>query len=189
MTTAEAIDQLLRRVRDPQGSAHLRDTVRNLLDRAQVLYVRKTMSLIQQRNVAATAERCLYELDPLASLRILDIFVAASQKRLWPVRWSNMFHQFGPAWWREATATGVPQVWAPVGTVHYIVWPPPTIGPVTLTIREQRRPTPLGNETIELELPDENIPELLDFVEAVLVLRGRDAALPAAMTQVEAQTA
>jgi len=186
----QLVDDLLRRVRDQQGSTHPRATVRDLLDRAQVLYVRHTGTLIRERTFTATPTRALYPLDPTDTLRIVDIFVTDTQERLWPVHWQQLVHQFGQLWWRTQRATG-PTTWANVGTTLFALWPAPTIagGDIDLTIRDQRRPAALGDDTVEIELPAEYHPAMLDFCETVLLLRGRDAALAEALPAIEGQVA
>jgi hypothetical protein len=190
MQAGPLIDDLLRRVRDPQGSAHPRATVRDLLDRSQILFVKWTGTLIRERAFTVTPLRALYDLDPTDTLRILEITRDSNAKRLYPLRWQQLFHQFGPLWWRNSIATG-PYVWAHVGTRHFAVHPAPTVlgGSVAVTIRDQRRPAALTADTVELELDADFHPPLLDFVEALLLLRGRDAALVESLAQTEAYVA
>lgn len=181
------IDDVLRRVRDPQASATSRATVRDLFDRAQVLFVRWTGTLIRERSFVLTPERLLYDLDPADTLRILEVTRDSDAKRLYPVRWNQLFHQQGSLWWRTFTAGG-PVVWAHVGTRHFAVFPAPTValGNVTVTIRDQRRPTALTADSVDLDLDSDFHPALLDFVEALLLLRMREPALVQALPQTEA---
>lgn len=184
------VSDLLRRVRDPQGTAHPRNTVRDLLDRAQILFVRSSVTLIRTRSFVVTPQRQLYDLDPTDVLRILEVTRASNSKRLYQVKWPQLFQQLGPLWWRNELATG-PFVWANVGTRHVAFHPAPTVlaGNITLTIRDQKRPTPLTADDVELELDSDYHPPLLDFVEALLLMRGRDAALKESLPQAEAYVA
>ncbi len=181
------VSDLLRRVRDPQGTAHPRATVLDFLDRAQILFVRSTLTLIRERSFVVTPQRQLYDLDPFDVLRILEVTRASNAKRLYPVRWSQLYHQLGPRWWRAELATG-PFVWAHVGVHHVAFHPAPTVasGNITLTIRDQKRPTPLTAEDVEVELDSDYHPAMLDFVEALLLMRGRDVALKESLAQAEA---
>ena len=170
-------DELLRRVRDPQATAHPRTIVRNLLDRAQVLFIRATGTVIIERDITITQDRLVYDLDPQTTLRILDCFFVT--RRLWPIRWGQQTGQGGPVWWRASSAGG-PRVWSPLGTTHFIIYPAPTAS-VTLTLRVQLRPDTLSADDVEMQIPTEFFPRLLDFVEAMLLLRQRDPALPECM--------
>lgn len=184
----DLVSDLARRVRDPQNTAHTRATVRDILDRAQVLLVRYYGVLIRERVFTHTVSRCLYELDPADTLRILDIFLDTTEKRLFPVQWPQLFHQAGPLWWRT-TVDGDPTTWAYVGTKHFVIWPAPFDTAVDVIIREQHRPAALTADTVTIELPDEHVPALMDLAEALILLRGRDAALAEALPQVQALVA
>ena len=182
----QLVADLQRRVRDPSGVAHPTALVLDLLDRAQLLFVRAKGVLVRTRAFTATQFRLLYDLDPNDTLRILDITTASSGKRLFVIQWQQLVQQAGPLWWRKFDAAG-PTTWAHVGTRMFALFPGPSgASGIALTIRDQRRPLTLMAPTVAVELPDEYIPEMLDFMEAVLLLRGREAALQAAMTQVEA---
>lgn len=177
----ELVDELLRRVRDPQGTAHPRWIVRDLLDRAQVLYVRQTGILIQERDQQLFAHQLVYTIDPQQTLRILDLYYIT--RRLWPIRWPQMVAQRGQTWWRGSSAAG-PRVWAPLGTTHFVVYPAPTSN-MTISVREQYRPAALTSDTVDMQIPNEFFPRILDLVETLLLLRQRDPALPEAMKRLD----
>lgn len=181
----ELVDEVLRRVRDPQGTANPRATVRNLLDRAQVLFVRATTTLIIETPVTAFADQLLYTIDPQQVLRILDIFNA--DRRLWPVRWPQMFNQLGPLWWRQVSTSG-PTVWCPLSTIHYAIYPGFEADD-TLTLRVQQRPATLDTDDVPMDIPNEFYPRVVDFTEALVLLRQRDPVLAAAVARVTGERA
>ena len=184
-TAGQLVSDLQRRVRDPSGTAHPTSVVLDLLDRAQLLFVRAKGVLVRTRSFTATQFRLLYDLDPNDTLRILDISSNLTGKRLLPVQWDQLVFQAGPTWWRTFDDNG-PTTWAPVGTRLFALFPGANLSAgVTLTIRDQRRPVALTATQSLVELPDEYLPLLLDFMEALLLLRGRDAALTASLADVE----
>lgn len=176
----ELVSELLTRVRDPQGTATPRAVVRDLLQRAQILFVRSTGTLIREYTLSITPERLVYDYDAQTGLGVLDLFLA--NKRLWPVRWPQMYAQRGASWWRGVSDAG-PRVWAPLGTTHLLIYPAVSedTGALNVTVRDQQRPADLGDDTVEMELPDQYFPRLLDFVEVSLYVRQRDPALDDAM--------
>lgn len=184
----DLVSDVSRRVRDPQNTANPKTVVWDLMDRAQVLLTRAFGVNIREVGFTHTVRRCLYELDPQVTLRILDIFVTDTEHRLQPVQWQQMFHQFGPLWWRN-TRDGVPSTWAMVGTKHFVIWPAPLDTAVPCIIREQFRPAAITSDDVAITLPDEYVPALLDLTETLLYVRGRDAALAGTMPNVEALTA
>lgn len=181
-TAGQLVSEVLRRTRDEQASATSRATVRDLLDRSQVLLVRHYSAIIQQRTFTSTANQLVYDVDASAVLRIVDVYIA--NVRLSPVRWPSLFAQEGPLWWRRI-ATTRPRVWAHLGTRHFIMYPA-SIATFTVTIREVIRPIALSADSVDVELPSEFHPALLDLTEALVLLRRREPTLVSALEQVKA---
>lgn len=155
-----------------------------MLDRAQVLFVRASGILVVDVTLSATPERLVYDIDPAQYLRALDFFSAT--RRLWPVTWPQLQAQRSPLWWRTNSDTG-PRVWAPLGTTHYVLYPAVSVatGAVAITMRAQKRPAALSTDEVAMEIPDEFFPVVLDFAEAVILMRQRDPALPDALARIE----
>lgn len=184
------VSELLTRLRDPQGTQHPRTLVRDLLDRCQVLLARKAGFLIRERDFPLQPQQLIYPIDPTATLRVVDFFrpevsldFTIAYRRLSQVRWPMLQHE-GRGWWRAATSTG-PDLWAPFGANYVLLYPGTTLEAVTLKIREQRRPAALDDDSVELEIPDDAIPELLLLVEALLQLRGRDPGVAQTIAQLQ----
>lgn len=169
----DLIDDILLRVRDTNASGTSRSDVLDLIDRCQVLVARETGALIQERTVTGKADTLIYEVDTNVTLRIIDVFVG--DKRLSAIRWPG-FALIDRGWWRDTHEDG-PDSWAPIGTNYFLIHPGFDAVGTDLTVREQRRPTFLSSENLEIEIPSEHQPRLLDLVEALLYLRHRDTAL------------
>ena len=185
------IDDVLRRVRDPQGTATSRAQVLDLLDRCQVLIVRQTGIRMRDRSTTTVDSKLIYKVDTRDFwdrpniLRIADIYNADTNKRLSKCRWTQLVQAGGTQWWRVTSSLG-PTTWAPLGTNYYFLYPASDSNLVNLTIREQQAPTTLDAESVELDLPLEHIPALLDLVEALVLFHMRGDSLTSAVDLLEA---
>ena len=74
MLAGQLVSDLLRRVRDPQGTAHPRPVVLDLLNRAQPVFIRSTGTHLFERDFPVVATRLIYEIDATATLRVADLF-------------------------------------------------------------------------------------------------------------------
>jgi hypothetical protein len=173
-TAGDIIDEVLVRARDTtSGDATTRAQVLDLVDRVQLIVVRATGSLINDRNLSAVAEQALYDLDPDDTLRVVDVF-DNNARRFSPSRWSK-FIQTRIDWWRhQETTTAHFQVWAQAGVSKLILWPPDTTATPTLVVREQQMPTRLAVEGTALDLPEQYHDTVRNIVEALILLRMRD---------------
>ncbi len=174
MATAEnIIDEVLLRVRDASGDATTRAQVLDLVDRVQLIVVRATGSLINDRTQSTNVEQALYALDSDAVMRVVDCF--HSNRRLSPSRWSK-FIQTQIDWWRhqETTDPGRFNVWAQVGVSYLLLWPPDTTSKPDIVVREQQMPTRLAAEATALDLPEQYHDTVRNIVEALVLLRVRD---------------
>jgi len=183
-TAGVLIDDILRRVRDPQGAATSRAQVLDLLDRCQIVVVRQTGTLIRDRTVTFPSAKLIHKIDTAAVLRIVDIYNASTDKRLSRMRWSALV-QVNTRWWRETNTAG-PTSWAPLGSNYFLIYPGLGLVSFQYTLREQLRPAELTAEEVELELPTEHHHILVDLVEALVLLRSREDSLKEALDLLEA---
>lgn len=176
MTVAahDLIDQVLQRVRDPQGTTASREFVLKLLSSAQQLLNAKTGYVTDEATLVTEPLRCFYPIQALLPQSQKVMYVRdASDRDLLPVTWRSFWYM-KRGWPREVAERL--QLWSTVGRDVLVLWPTLRASE-TVTVVSAKLTTPLVNEHESPELPDNLLPMLVDLTEVLTLLKMRKQAI------------
>lgn len=165
---------ILRRIRDPNGTAHAAADVRTILSAAQRMVNAKTRALINSVTLNRVARRPLIAVNAAVSASLLRVeSVQDSKRELQHIAWPSLGHH-DPFWFRRTAPSAT--VWSNVGHDLLLVWPaiPAANASEGLLATGTAITTDLsGNDSIVTDLPDQHMPAVLDIAEQLLLLRQR----------------
>lgn len=164
-TTANlVVDELLRRVRDTQGSAHSRAAVLRLVSDLQRLLNFKTQAVTDTATLSTTPRRLLYDLPSEAASAGPVLEVTSGSL---PLAETSLEALAGisPGWFREIGSAF--EAWAQPGRTLLVLYPALTAAS-SVTVRYVKLLNDLTSEGQTLELPDQRLHELHMLGEAVL---------------------
>lgn len=169
-TVGTLIDSIGRRVRDANNTAHSRAFVRDIIDRSQVLINAKQEYVFTETIYTATKGKTLYSVEEDLGSSTKVVEVSIGDRELDKVGWRNL-HRLSPTWLTDESDT--PLAWAPIGRSLVAVYPAPDYDlPITFTA--SKRTTPLTDDTIQMELRDEDSDIVRELATAILLIRQRD---------------
>lgn len=157
---------ILRRIRDPDGTAHAAVDVRTILACAQRLVnartraVQTTFAFNRNPNQPFTA---LDNSPHISSVR-------CNGRELQMIDWQSLIHH-DPYWFRRTADT--PTVWSLIGRTTLLVWPSPTFLTGNVNVTRTFVSGAFANDGIATNLPDQHMPAILDIVEQCLLARQR----------------
>lgn len=169
-TAQHVTDQLLRRVRDPQGTAHSREFVRDIVSRAELIVNIATRAVTESASFPLRVHQQLYgPLSVIVPRAAKIIGVHDRSREVTEVAWNDIHHYDG-AWFRRLGPE--PQMWALVGRDMLLVHPGLEYDyPVQLIY--SLVPDPLVTEIQEMLLPEQFTPLILDIAEVILLTKQR----------------
>lgn len=168
-TAGPLVDTVLRRVRDPQGSAHSRSLVRWLLSLAQQIANGGLRSVLSTVSFTTAPLQQIYSMTALVPSAIRIVAVREGDRNLAPVAWGEL-SQVDRHWSRRVGDRY--EVWAPIGRDLFVLHPAqPSSATVVLVVAKLTNS--LTVDTSVVELPDDAQPVMLDLTEALLNLKNR----------------
>jgi hypothetical protein len=166
------VDQLLRRVRDPHGTAHARALVRRFLNYAEGFVGVAEQANLESFTFTTDPLRVLYnckDVDP--TMRILAIrSVMWNGKDLVKTPF-GMLGGTSMTWFRDIGQDYL--TWSPIGRDLFVLYPAMTKAQTVTVVSLTHVPYPYPNDQALTTIEDHRLSETLDFAEALLLLRLR----------------
>lgn len=163
------VDTVLRRVRDPQGSAHPRDMVRWFLSLAQQVANAGLRSVFVTTSFTTTPFQQVYTLNGLFPNAVRIEAIREGDRNLARVGWPELA-QVDRRWSRRTGQRF--EVWAPIGRDLFVIHPAQPAA-ATVTVVADKLTNSLSADTTVVELTVGDLPVVADLTEAVLDLRAR----------------
>lgn len=171
MTAGSLISEVLRRVRDPNGTAHGRTFVLSLLDSLQVFVNAQTAALLGEATVTVSGPYGLLNIALLLPTTCVRVEAIRDGTRDLPRADSwRVLAQADRGWLGRPGSR--PETWCRIGPSWAAIYPVPA-DPFDLTLVFVRKPVTLTTEAVTVELPAPLIPALVTLAEEVLLLRQR----------------
>ena len=185
--TQTLITEVGNRLRDPNNFAHPRATVVDVLSRVQRCLNIGLRLKLATASFAPTAKRCLYQNTEIASDIGQIIAIRDSARDLMPVPFVD-FGNNSPEWLR--TDGPQPEVYSLIGRDLVVIAPFQKTAPPTLDVVYAIQTVALVDNVADFAvIPDDYLPLLMDFTEAILLMRGRvftpESALPALLQRIQ----
>lgn len=169
-TVGTLATELLRRVRDPNGLAHARADVRNLLSHCQRIINAHTDAVLTTEDITVPAGSVFLSLAVDASTIDRLSSVRVDGRDLPCVPWNTLQHH--DRQWPRATSD-IPMVWTPIGRTMFVVWPAPRTT-ITVTLVGVKATASLASsDSLTTDVRDTHMPALLNIAEQVVLLRHR----------------
>lgn len=168
---AQLITQVLERVRDPNGTAHTRIFVREILTECQRLVNADSRAVLGEADVTVEGDTPFLQVTNL---------LGTSCIRIETIRDGVRDLTKAPSWRSIAQIDrrflkrtgGIVDVWTPIGPMLVLLYPAPD-HPTVLTCIYTKLTTAFTDETIGVELPDPLVPAMLNLAEQILLCRQR----------------
>lgn len=167
------IDTVLQRVRDPQGLAHTRAQVLDLLSQCQ-RFINGALGLVLTTTTLTTLPRkLLYTLsgDLTTTLRVVAVRDGARDLAKMPTLAS--LNHVDLHWMRLEGARF--EAWVPIGRDLLVIYPAKEVGS-TVTVVHASLTSALTGEDDVTEIPDEYLDMVVTLCEAIVLLIQRDLA-------------
>ncbi len=166
----DVIETVLHRARDPHGTGTNREFVRTLLNHVQLLVNTKLGLVTSERPHVMKPFQQVYglisELYPEIA-RIVSIHYGSLDLPM--TDWRRL-HHYDRRWFRALG--NEPKVWSPLGRDSFIVHPG-VDHELTVTLHYSIIPTLLTSDDQVMEIPDQHLPLVYDFLEALLLTKNR----------------
>jgi hypothetical protein len=167
----QVVDNVLQRVRDPNGTAHSRAFVLKLLTEVQRLINADSRAVLGEADITVDGETPF--LDVTGLLGTACIRIETLRDGLRDVTKATSWREIAQADRRFLKRTGgIIDVWAPIGPMRCLLYPAPDHDTV-LTAIYTKLTTPFVDETVGVELPDPLVPALVNLTEQILLCRQR----------------
>ena len=163
------VDTVLRRVRDPGGTAHSRAFTRELLSDLQRHVNGATRAVLTTATLTLNPRQQLYSISGLLTDCLRVEYVRDAGRDVPPVPWRTL-GRADRLWTRKVGST--PEAWATIGR-DLLVITPGMDETRTVTVVYTTLTTALAADQDATELPDQRLPAVLDLAEAILLLRHR----------------
>lgn len=164
------IDVVLRRVRDPQGSAHSRDLVRSLLSHSQRMLNAVLGSATETVTLNTEAQRKFYPISALVPTSARVLAVREGGRDLREIGWLG-FAQADRYWTRRLGSRFLE--FSTIGRDLLVIHPAKDEAS-SVSVIAASLTTELSSEDTEVEVPVDDVPAVLSLAEAVLSLRDRN---------------
>lgn len=163
------IDTILQRIRDPQGSAHSRDLVRSLLSHSQRMVNARTKSVLETLALTTDPNRLFYPIAALVPNAIRVEAVRSEGRDLSKCDWRS--YQFVDAGWFRAVSDRF-ETWSLVGRDLLVIYPAKAITS-SVDVVYSKLTNDLVAEDTATEIPDDDLPAVVDLMEAILLAKQR----------------
>lgn len=177
MKVGPVVDQILLRLRDPEGVIASRNFVRTRISDAQRLLNARFGWVLDSTTLITEPYRLFYPIVPLLPEAQRVWYVRHGGRNLGYVPWRTLTHM-QRGWPRTLGAR--PEIWSRIGFDLLVVWPGVTTAQ-TLTIDSSKITTLLDSDGDDFEVRDDVVPMIVDMATALVTLKMRQLA-PAAET-------
>lgn len=164
------ITEALRRVRDPRGEAHARSDVLTLLDRCQKMINVFTKQVLDPVTVATTPMQQVYAMQDVLPDAVDVVDIKEGNRSLPRVPWSTLFYTDRE--WTRAWGSRY-DVFSQLGLDFLILHPAESVAGSVVVVSVKNTST-LADEDTATNIVDDDLPAVLDLLEAVLNLRQRE---------------
>lgn len=166
------VDQVLQRVRSPEGITAPRAFILRILSAAQNLVNAKLNYVLDTVTLVTEPERVFYPVRTLLPQATKPLFIREDGRDLVPVPWRTMYYM-KRGWPRQLGERH--QLWSLITREIVVVWPAKRVS-TSLTVVSTRRTLALTGEQDLLELQDEALPIVVDLAVVLTLLRMRNLA-------------
>ncbi len=170
------IDGILRRIRDTGAVSTSRSTVETALSGSQKTVNVGTFGQVQSTPMTTNAEQLIYQIDTSAPLvrvgRIVGVQVGPDNEELGFTEWEQL-KNLDPEWFRRTGPYF--RTWSLIGRDILVVYPALKVAS-TVGISYVMSPVTITGEAEINQLPNDEIPLMVDVAEAVLKIRTRQLA-------------
>lgn len=174
MTSAHTlIDQLLQRVRDPQGAIVTRAFALTLLSKAQQFLNAKLGVVLDTTTLVAEPQRCFYPIREVLPQSQRVLFVQDGPRDLLYVPWRTFWYM-KRGWPREIAERM--QLWSTVGRDVLVLWPAGRVS-TNVSVLSIKLTDPLTAENSAVEMGDEKARMIVDLAEVLALLKLRKPGL------------
>jgi hypothetical protein len=169
------VDQILQRVRDPEGVIASRDFVRDRISDAQRLLNARFGWVLDTTTLTTEPWRLFYPIVPLLPEAQRVWYVRQGGRNLAYVPWQTLTHM--EVGWPRALGPRY-EIWSRIGFDTIVVWPATTAA-TALAIESSKITLDLVADHSEFEVRDDVVPMVADLATALVTLKMRQLA-PAA---------
>lgn len=169
MKVGPVVDQILQRVRDPEGVIASRDFVRARISDAQRLLNARFGWVLDTASLVTEPWRLFYPVVPLLP----------EGQRVWYVRQGGRNLDYVPRETLSHYDRGWPralgpryEIWSRIGYDTIVVWPG-TVRSETLTVESSRITTPFANDDSDFDVRDDVVPMIADLATSLVTLKMR----------------
>lgn len=168
--TGELVDQVLNRVRDPNAMGTSREFVRLILTHLQRLLNCRFASVVGTETLTTNASQNFYQVpQTVLSNGMRLIGIREGSRDLGKVPWQQFFYLNTS--WHQQIGTSFYQ-WSMIGRDFLIIYPAKNAAS-SVTLVYAKLTALLTDDGVVIELPDDEIPLLIDLCEAVVYLKQR----------------
>lgn len=178
MKAGPIVNQILQRVRDPEGVIASRDFVRARLSDSQRLLNARFGWVLDTNLLVTEPWRLFYPIVPLLPEAQRVWYVKQGGRSLTYVPWSTMTHM--ERGWPRALGSRY-EIWSRVGYDLIVVWPAISLSE-TLTISSSKITALLDSDDDDFDVRDDTIPMIADLATAFVTLKMRQLGPAAEIT-------
>lgn len=169
MKAGPIIDQVLQRVRDPEGVIASRDFVRSRISDAQRLLNARFGWVLDANPLVTEPLRLFYPVALLLPEAQRVWYVRQGGRNLAYVPWSTLTHM--EQGWPRALGSRY-EIWSRIGFDTIVVWP--AMSRVeTLTVESSRITALLDSDDDDFEIHDDVVPMVVDLATSLVTLKMR----------------
>jgi hypothetical protein len=166
------VDQVLQRVRSPEGITAPRSFVLKMLSASQNLVNAKLNLVLDTATLTTEPERVFYPIRALLPQAQKPLFVQEGPRDLVYAPWRSFWYM-KRGWPRQLGERY--ELWSLIGRDVLVVWPARRVA-TPLVVTSTRLTVALANERDLMELPDDTLPMVVDLAEVLTLLRMRNLA-------------
>lgn len=169
-TAGVLVDELLRRVRDPQATGLSREQALFVLSHAQRVTNAALAQVLSKETITLEPRRLIYQVSelPFGEHCVRPVAVKAGSTTIPPCPWRSL-GQTNRRWFR---AVGMPRLWSMIGRDLLVIYPAHGRR-LDVEITFVKLTDMLINEDQTPELPDETYTVILDLAEGWVQIRNR----------------
>lgn len=169
MKVGPIVDQILQRVRDPEGVIASRDFVRSRISDAQRLLNARFGWVLDINPLVTEPLRLFYPVALLLPEALRVWYVRQGGRNLAYVPWSTLTHM--EQGWPRALGSRY-EIWSRIGFDTIVVWPAMSRAE-TLTVESSRITALLDSDDDDFEIHDDVVPMVVDLATSLVTLKMR----------------
>jgi hypothetical protein len=167
VTVAAARTDLLTRVRMLSTIPFSVSNIYDILSKSQQLINFLLGKVVETNTLTTTANTYFYDLRAKLSSAMRVVSVVESDRTLNYFSSWKQFVQYSHTWLSDTDTRF--EAWSQIGVNYLIIYPAKT-GSSSVEVTYVKSPTPMGTGTDLFELPDEDIPLVIDLAEIFILI-------------------